>query len=262
MGLALTQILRASNQETPKQSKKQPRESEGDSSKSAQVGGEIKPSYPPNNGWHPEEKQHRGREWWYWRGSLFWVRVTALLGAVTTGGAITAAVYAALAYHQAKRQADAAEDANRPWVDMTPANSVLKAGSPFQIRVNWSNAGHAPAFDVRTWVKLQTVNKGEPDPAIVTTIPANTSYAKSEGILVPGPTHYSDIIITVGNEAPTTSWVPDQRSVDQINSGRVALWLIGVVDYNDPSGGMHYLRGTGVYDPMIGAFVWGSSEAD
>lgn len=99
---------------------------------------------PVNQGWHPQEKEHRRHERFYWKFSL----VVGLAGLIS---AIAAAVVASFAYLAVDGQLATMRDEQRPWISidrMDPISSFHRDQNGLlylRISFNLKNSGHAPA---------------------------------------------------------------------------------------------------------------------
>jgi hypothetical protein len=99
-------------------------------------------------------KSSADASWW----TVYFAGLGIALAAITMAAAIAAAIFARKAAYQNKRSADAAHDANRPWLDIeiklhgVSVNFDCK-GYSLQLEINPHNAGVSPALDLREHVE-------------------------------------------------------------------------------------------------------------
>jgi len=157
LGLILGRLLTVSlkNDGVPNGGDKQTNKTKANRDYCYQLNEKTISLYSPYEGWHPDEKRHRGKERCYWR-------LTLILSFFTMAGAGTAAYCAAKAYvqtrsqtqagweaaKQAKRQADAASE---PYVFgvFQRSNTIfdwLHDGTPIDVGIVLSNYGQGPAI--------------------------------------------------------------------------------------------------------------------
>lgn len=95
-------------------------------------------------------KSSADASWW----TVYFAGLGIALAAITMAAAIAAAYFAKKAAYETKRSADAAHDANRPWLDIDVklhgvAVNFDRKGYSLQLELNPLNAGISPAIDVR-----------------------------------------------------------------------------------------------------------------
>lgn len=95
-------------------------------------------------------KSSADASWW----TVYFAGLGVALAAITMAAAIAAAYFAKKAAYETKRSANAAHDANRPWLDVDlKLHGVCvnydRKGYSLQLEVNPLNAGVSPAIDVR-----------------------------------------------------------------------------------------------------------------
>ncbi|RVT93443.1 hypothetical protein [Sphingomonas crocodyli] len=99
-------------------------------------------------------KSSADASWW----TVYFAGLGIVLGAITMAAAIAAAYFAKKAAYENKRSADAAHEANRPWLDVdiklhgVSVNYDCK-GYCLQLEINPLNSGATPATDVREYVQ-------------------------------------------------------------------------------------------------------------
>ncbi|MEG8044073.1 hypothetical protein O6V14_10380 [Sphingomonas faeni] len=99
-------------------------------------------------------KSSADASWW----TVYFAGFGIALAAITMAAAIAAAYFAKKAAYENKRSANAAHDANRPWLDVdVKLRGVCvnydRKGYSLQLEVRPLNAGVAPAIDVREQVQ-------------------------------------------------------------------------------------------------------------
>jgi hypothetical protein len=109
--------------------------------------------------WYAEEKEHRTKESRYWRNQAIYNVGIGALTLIAVGAAIAAAVVAFVAYQEARRQAEAAIEANthaqRPFVLITglrlDQSAIGASGAlPYLfVRVVAQNNGNTPTKNMR-----------------------------------------------------------------------------------------------------------------
>jgi hypothetical protein len=146
-------------------SNQKPRQSISTAKNDAETASNLKPktlsAVSINHGWHPEESEHRSEERSFWRRQARNSKWTLIFSAVAVLIALGAALIANWAYHETRRQADAAEkqiEVARDGIQRQLRAYITVSFKDFTyykperrviIRYAMSNGGETPAYKVR-----------------------------------------------------------------------------------------------------------------
>ena len=216
------------------------------------------------HGWHPQEKQHRQREFVYWI-------ISTILTGLTVGGAIASAIFANIALKasldslgearngtaQARRQANASEAQVGMAID-TEKRQLRAYILPFKMGIEITkenkvdatiiikNFGQTPAHNFRHWACINIRNLVVREFAIVdpTDLPPWPAGITPSITVAQGDT--STIFPVFFCEKNTVNLRPlTSDELAAINAGTKAIFLYGKIEYDDIFGDHHhtaYLR--------------------
>ena len=193
-----------------------------------------------NEEWHGEEKQHRKQEKDFWRKSLKYTGAAGFAAAVAAGFSIGA-------FFEARRQAAAAEDANRPWLRplalIVERTGFQKPNENAYIRADLAidNVGHSPPVRVYPYTELllnpyETFN----DDYIPKTVCDRARYPSSQYSNVTFPNTVDKVIIVATRDlkdlrsAYDKAFWSKERTFDQLRMA-VPLKVVGCLLYVDQS---------------------------
>jgi hypothetical protein len=189
------------------------------------------------NGWHAEEREHKGQERTYWKIQKIVSAVTLIFSLIAAGGAAAGAYIAFRAFKEAKRQADAAESqimiasdtAKRQLRAYTlVAPTVVEdfvAGSAPKAGVKVTIFGQTPAYELELVTHIAALPFPLKEDIRKTPVPDFDVSTITRAILA--PTQFA-------SNAPRLTYAPNAEQFRILSAGETyRLFVWGEVNYRD-----------------------------